>query len=33
MSNKIPDSIAASMQEAEFLRSQMTVAMPDYSAV
>lgn len=32
MDNKIPHSIAASMQESEFLRSQMTVAMSDYSA-
>jgi hypothetical protein len=32
MGNKIPDSVVESMQEAEFLRSQMTVALPDYSA-
>ncbi len=32
MPNKVPDSIVEVMREEEFLRSQMTVAMPDYSA-
>ena len=32
MDNKIPDSVIEHMQEEDFLRSQMTVAMPDYSA-
>ena len=32
MGNKIPDSAINSIREAEFLRSQLSVAMPDYSA-